>query len=63
MTIKTKIFVTMAIIGAVVYATDLILSLTNGNIQPSMAFKVMLVSAFIYYAVKKIKGKKVHLKE
>ena len=46
----------MAIIGAVVYATDLILSLTNGNIQPSMAFKVILVSAFIYYAVKKIKG-------
>ena len=59
MTNKTKVFVTLAIIGAIGYTIDILLGLLDGGFRPSMFMKIILIAAFLYYAIKNLKGRDV----
>ena len=58
MTIKTKIFVTLAFIAVIGIGLDLLIGVVNKAYgTPVIAVKIVLIGAFLYYAVSKISNK------
>lgn len=59
MTIKSKIFVTLAFIAAGFYTLDIVLAILDKGFINALIFKAILVAAFLTYAIKQIKKSKI----